>query len=90
MLWYAQEGVMKEAREAIYQTVLDQDVFLGPFAYSLNQHHFAQPGDVVLLGKAGPQASSTSPESRSTLGCCAGAVASAMYILGTFKAILME
>lgn len=58
MLWYSQEGLMKEASEAIYQAVPEQDVFLGPFAYPLNQHHFAQPGDAVLLGKAGPQASS--------------------------------
>lgn len=81
---------MKEASEAIYQAVSEQDVFLGPFTYALNQHHFAQAGDAVLPGKAGLQASSSSPDSRSRLGCCSGAAASAMYVLGTFRAILME
>lgn len=68
----------------------EQDVFLGPFAYALNQHHFLQPGDALLLGKAGPQGSSSSPDNRSTLGCCAGAVGSARYVSGTFRVILME
>lgn len=44
----------------------------------------------MLQGKAGPQASSSASASRSTLGCRAGAVGSAMYIAGTFGAILME
>ena len=45
---------MKEASEAFYHAVPEQDVFLEPFAYLLIQHHFAQPGDAVLLEKAGP------------------------------------
>lgn len=64
--------------------------FLAPFTYPLEQHQLAQPGDAVLQGKAGPQASSSASASRSTLGCHAGAVGSAMYIAGTFGAILME
>lgn len=91
MLWYShEEGLVKEASEVIYRAVPEQDVSLGPFAYPLNQHHFAQPGDAVLLGKAGPRASSPAPGCRSTLGCCAGAAGSAVYISGTFRAILME
>lgn len=36
VLWYCQEGLMKEASEAIYQAVPEQDVFLGLFACPLN------------------------------------------------------
>lgn len=45
---------MKEASEAIYQAVPEQDVFLGLFACPLNQHHPAQPGDAVLPRKSWP------------------------------------
>jgi len=31
---------MKEASKAVYQPVHEQDVFLGPFAYPLNQDCF--------------------------------------------------
>lgn len=41
----------------------------------------------MLQGKADPQASSSAAASRSTLGCCAGPVGSAVYIAGE---ILME
>lgn len=33
----------------------EQDVFLGPFAYHPNQHHFAEPGVAVLLEELTPK-----------------------------------